>query len=445
MLKSFSTGGVHPAENKLTAGSPIEYLPLPPVVTIPVAQHIGAPAVPLVAKGDKVRTGQLIASGKGFVSSNVHSSVSGTVNKIDIIVDGTGFKQTAIFIDVDSSDDWVETIDRSSEIKTTVTLSPEEIIKKCLDSGIVGLGGATFPSHVKLSVPTGKKCDFLIINGVECEPWLTSDHRLMLEKGDEVLVGVTILMKALGTEKALIGIENNKPDAIAILSKLASGYKGIEVHPLKVKYPQGAEKQLIKALINREVPSGKLPIDVGAVVHNVGTAYSVYEAVQKNKPLFERVVTVTGKSLSRPGNYVVRIGTPILRLIEAAGGIPDDTGKIINGGPMMGKAVHNTDIPVVKGMSGIILIPRSESARKETKPCIRCAKCVTVCPLGLEPYLLMTLTEKGMFEKAGKESITDCMECGSCAYTCPANRPLLDYIRLGKSTVIKMAREKNLK
>jgi electron transport complex protein RnfC len=267
----------------------------------------------------------------------------------------------------------------------------------------------------------------------------------MLEKGDEVLVGVTILMKALGTEKALIGIENNKPDAIAILSKLASDYKGIEVHPLKVKYPQGAEKQLIKALINREVPSGKLPIDVGAVVHNVGTAYSVYEAVQKNKPLFERVVTVTGKSLSRPGNFVVRIGTPILRLIEAAGGIPDDTGKIINGGPMMGKAVHNTDIPVVKGMSGIILIPRSESARKETKPCIRCAKCVTVCPLGLEPYLLMTLTEKGMFEKADKERITDCMECGSCAYTCPANRPLLDYIRLGKSTVIKMAREKNLK
>ncbi len=444
MLKSFSTGGVHPAENKLTAGFPIEYLPLPPAVTIPVAQHIGAPAIPVVAKGDKVKTGQLIASGKGFVSSNVHSSVSGTVNKIDTIVDGTGFKQTAVFIDVDN-DDWVETIDRSSEIKTAVTLSPEEIIKKCLNSGIVGLGGATFPSHVKLSVPTEKKCDFLIINGVECEPWLTSDHRLMLEKGDEVLVGVTILMKALGTEKALIGIENNKPDAIAILSKLASGLKGIEVHSLKVKYPQGAEKQLIKALINREVPSGKLPIDVGAVVHNVGTAYSVYEAVQKNKPLFERVVTVTGKSLSKPGNFVVRIGTPISRLIEAAGGIPDDTGKIINGGPMMGKAVHNTDIPVVKGMSGIILIPRSESARKETKPCIRCAKCVAVCPLGLEPYLLMTLTEKGMFEKAGKERITDCMECGSCSYTCPASRPLLDYIRLGKSTVIRMAREKNLK
>ena len=444
MLKSFSTGGVHPAENKLTAGSPIEYLPIPPAVTIPVAQHIGAPAIPVVAKGDKVRTGQLIASGKGFVSSNVHSSVSGTVNKIDTIVDGTGFKQTAIFIEVDG-DEWVETIGRSNDLKTVVDLSPEEIIKKCLDSGIVGLGGATFPSHVKLSVPTGKKCDFLIINGVECEPWLTSDHRLMLEKGEEVLIGITILMKALRTEKALIGVENNKPDAIEILSKLASVHKGIEVHSLKVKYPQGAEKQLIKALINREVPSGRLPIDVGAVVHNVGTAYAVYEAVQKNKPLFERVVTVTGESLSRPGNFVVRTGTPIIRLIEAAGGIPEDTGKIINGGPMMGKAAYSTEIPVVKGMSGIILIPRSRSARKESKPCIRCAKCVAVCPLGLEPYLLMTLTEKGMFEKAGKERITDCMECGSCSYTCPANRPLLDYIRLGKSTVIRMAREKNLK
>jgi electron transport complex protein RnfC len=286
----------------------------------------------------------------------------------------------------------------------------------------------------------------LIINGVECEPYLTSDHSLILEKGEEILVGVSILMKALNVNNAMIGIENNKPDAITRMSELAAGsFKGISVHPLKVKYPQGAEKQLIKALTGREVPSGKLPLDVGAVVHNVGTAFAVYEAVQKNKPLFERVVTVTGKMVSKPGNYMVRTGTPLMKLIEAAGGIPENTGKIINGGPMMGKAVSNTDVPVVKGMSGVIMVPAEESARKEIEPCIRCAKCVSVCPLNLEPYLIMTLSEKSMFERAEKERITDCMECGSCSFTCPASRPLLDYIRIGKSTVIRMARERNLK
>jgi Na+-translocating ferredoxin:NAD+ oxidoreductase subunit C len=444
VLKTFPHGGIHPPENKLTANKAIGYLPIPESVTIPVSQHIGAPATTIVNKGDYVKTGQVIATSKGFVSSNIHSSVSGKVNKIDTIIDTTGYKQSAVFIDVEG-DEWIETIDRSSEIVTEIKLSPEEIIKKCLESGIVGLGGATFPSHVKLTIPTGKKCDLLIINGVECEPYLTSDHRLMLERGEEILTGVTILMKALKVERAKIGIENNKPDAIDHLTKLATGFKGITVHALKVKYPQGAEKQLIKALINREVPSGHLPLDVGAVVHNVGTAFAVYEAVQKNKPLFERVVTITGKSLARPGNYFVRIGTPISKLIEAAGGMPDDTGKIINGGPMMGKAVNNIDVPVVKGTSGIILFPRNESERSEIKPCIRCAKCISVCALKLEPFLLMTLSEKGLFERAEKEGITDCMECGSCSYTCPADRPLLDYIRLGKSTVISMARERNMK
>ena len=444
MLKTFPAGGVHPPENKLTANIPIEYLPVPESVTIPVSQHIGAPAVPVVNKGDTVKAGQLIAAGKGFVTANIHSSVSGKVSRIDTIIDGTGFKQTSIAIDVEG-DEWIETIDRSKDILKEIKLTPEEITKRCLESGIVGLGGATFPSHVKLSVPTGKKCDILIINGVECEPYLTSDHRLMLERGEELLTGITILMKALKVEKAMVGIENNKPDAVAHLTKLATGFKGISVNPLKVKYPQGAEKQLIKALINREVPSGRLPLEVGAVVHNVGTAFAVYEAVQKNKPLFERVVTVTGKSLTKPGNYVVRTGTPIRKLIEAAGGMPGDTGKIVNGGPMMGKAVNNIDVPVVKGMSGVILFPEKESSRQVVQPCIRCAKCVSACALNLEPYLLMTLSEKGMFERAEAERITDCMECGSCSYTCPAGRPLLDYIRLGKSTVIRMARERNLK
>jgi len=417
---------------------------VPQSVVIPVSQHIGAPANIVVNKGDSVKTGQVIAESKGFVSAFIHSSVSGKVNKIDTVIDSTGYKQTAVFIDAEG-DEWVDTIDRNDEIVVDIKLSPEEIIKRCLQSGIVGMGGATFPSHVKLSVPAGKKCDVLIINGVECEPYLTSDHRLMLEKGEEVLIGISILMKALNVSKAMIGIENNKKDAVAHLTKLATVFKGITVHPLKVKYPQGAEKQLIKALINREVPSGRLPIEVNAVVHNVGTAFAVYEAVQKNKPLFERVVTITGKSVVKPGNYVVRTGTPVSKLIEAAGGMPDDAGKIVSGGPMMGKALANTDVPVVKGTSGIIIFPKSESERMVSKPCIRCAKCVSACALNLEPYLLMTLSEKSMFGKAEKERITDCMECGSCSYTCPAGRPLLDYIRLGKATVIKMARERVVK
>lgn len=443
-MKTFPTGGVHPPENKLTAGSEIRHLPLPSNVAIPVSQHIGTPASIIVNKDDRVKTGQVIAVSKGFVSSNIHSSVSGKVNKIDAVLDTTGYKQTAVFINVEG-DEWSETIDRNDEIVTEIKLSPEEIVKKCLESGIVGLGGATFPSHVKLTIPSGKRCDLLIINGVECEPYLTSDHRLMLERGEEILIGVTILMKALRVDKAMIGIESNKPDAIDHLTKLVKAFQGITVYALKVKYPQGAEKQLIKALTKREVPSGRLPIDVNTVVHNVGTAFAVYEAVQKNKPLFERVVTITGKSVLNPGNYFVRIGTPVKDLIEAAGGLPDDTGKIVSGGPMMGKALSSTEVPVVKGTSGIILFPSNESKRINSMPCIRCAKCVQACALNLEPYLLMTLSEIGLFERAEKERITDCMECGSCSFICPAGRPLLDYIRLGKATVIKMARERVLK
>lgn len=444
MLKTFPVGGIHPPENKITTDKPITALAVPSSVVIPVSQHIGAPATIVVNKGDFVKVGQVIATSKGFVSANIHSTVSGKVNKIDTIIDTTGYKQTAVFIDTEG-DEWIDGIDRDPSLNKNIILSSEEIIKKCLESGIVGLGGATFPSHVKLSVPQGKKCEILLINGVECEPYLTSDHRLMLEKGEEILTGVTILMKALNVDRAMIGIENNKPDAIKKLSGLASSFKGITVHPLKVKYPQGAEKQLIKALINREVPSGRLPIDTGAVVHNVGTAFAVYEAIQKNKPLIERVVTITGPSLSNPGNFLVRIGTPVSKLIEAAGGMPSDTGKIISGGPMMGKAVTNVDIPVVKGTSGIILFPEELSGRSESTACIRCAKCTSVCALNLEPYLLATLSEKGFFERAEKEHITDCMECGSCSYTCPAGRPVLDYIRLGKSTVTRLIRERNMK
>jgi electron transport complex protein RnfC len=439
MLKTFAKGGVHPPENKFSANKPIEVLPLPAKVSIPVSQHIGAPATILVAKGDKVKVGQLIAQSAGFVSANIHSSVSGTVESIDPVLDSSGYKRPAITIVVEG-DEWEPTIDRSPELKRNIDADAQTIIKKIAEAGIVGLGGATFPSHVKLSVPAGKKADVLIINGVECEPYLTSDHRLMLEKGHELMVGIQLLMRALGVDKAMIGIENNKPDAIKYLTEIAKEYSGITVHALKVKYPQGGEKQLIKALINREVPSGGLPIDIGAVVHNVGTAYAVYEAVQKNKPLFERVVTVTGKNLPKPSNFLVRIGTPVSDLIAAAGGLPDDTAKVVNGGPMMGKAVTDITVPVTKGTSGIIVFPAAESKRKAESVCIRCAKCVSACPMGLEPYLLIRMSQRMMFEKMEHERVLDCMECGSCSFECPANLPLLDYIRLGKTEVNKIIR-----
>lgn len=435
MLKTFTKGGVHPPENKFSASAAIENLPLPKQVVIPISQHIGAPAAATVAKGDKVLVGQVIAKSSGFVSANIHSSVSGTVASLDAVLDSTGYKRPAITITVEG-DEWLPEIDRSPEIKKEIAFTAEEIIAKVSAAGVVGLGGATFPSHVKLSIPKGKKAEVLIINGVECEPYLTSDHRLMLEKAHELMVGIEILKKALGVERAVIGIENNKPDAISYLIKIASEYKGIEVQGLKVKYPQGGEKQLIKALINREVPSGGLPIDVGTVVHNVGTAIAVYDAVQKNKPLIERVVTITGKSLPKTGNFLVRIGTPISLLIEAAGGLPTDTGKVVNGGPMMGKALNTIDAPVTKGTSGVIAFPDKEARRKPENPaCIRCAKCVSVCPMGLEPFLLNRLSQRKIFDRLEAEKVLDCMECGSCSFVCPAKLPLLDYIRLGKGEV----------
>ena len=434
MYKTFSIGGVHPPENKITAGKKLEFLPLPASVIIPISQHIGAPARVLVNKGDVVKTGQLIAASGGFVSANIHSSVSGKVLKTDQFLDSTGYRRMAVQITVEG-DEWMEDIDRSPEIKKDFSLSGEEIRNKILAAGLVGLGGATFPSHVKLSVPQGKKAEYLIVNAVECEPYLTSDHALMMEKGEEIMVGTRLMMKALGAEKAIIGIENNKPDAIEYLTGLASKEKGISVQGLKVKYPQGGEKQLVAALLKREVPSGGLPIDVGVVAFNVGSVYAAYEAVQKNKPLIERVVTITGKSLKNPSNFIVRIGTPVQALVDAAGGLPEDTGKVVNGGPMMGKALNSLEVPIVKGSSGILVIPDEEAHRGEVLTCIRCSKCVSVCPMGLEPYLLQALAERELWDRCEREKVMDCIECGSCSYVCPSNRPLLDYIRLGKNRV----------
>lgn len=444
MLKTFKIGGVHPPENKLSSKTGIMDLPLPKSVTIPLSQHLGVPSKPVVSKGDVVKTGQLIAQSEGFVSANIHSSVSGTVTKIEKVTDASGYKKDAIFIDV-QGDEWIETIDRSADLKNDITLEQQEIVKKIADSGIVGLGGATFPAHVKASIPKGKTAEYILINGVECEPYLTSDHTLMLEKTNEIFVGIEIMKKALGVSKAVIGIENNKPDAINKMKQISVNYPGTAVQALKVKYPQGGEKQLIKAVLNREVPSGGLPIDIGAVVFNVGSIFAIYEAVQKNKPLFERVVTVTGKKLNKPSNFKVRIGTSVSDLIQACGGIPGETGKIISGGPMMGKAVTTPEIPIVKGSSGILILPEEESKRNEIQPCIRCSKCVSVCPMGLEPYLLSALSDKAIFDKLETERVLDCIECGSCSYTCPASRPLLDYIRLGKNRVGQIIRKRNTK
>ncbi|WP_290541414.1 electron transport complex subunit RsxC [Alistipes sp.] len=439
-MKTFPMGGVHPSENKLSCAKPIEVLPLPDVVTIPLAQHIGAPAVAKVAKGDKVLTGQLIAEAGSFMSANIHAPISGTVTAVDMAVNGQGLRQMMITIKREG-DDWVESIDRSDALVKECPFSAQEIIAKIKDAGIVGMGGATFPTHVKLSVPPGKKAECVIINGVECEPYLTSDHRTMLELGEELVVGVTILMKAVGVEKAYIGIENNKPDAIAHLTKIAAEYKGIEVVPLKVMYPQGGEKQLIAAVTGRQVPPPPaLPIDVGAVVCNASTTVAVYRAVMKNKPLIERVVTVTGKNVKEPKNLLTRMGTPIAALIEAAGGLPEDAGKVINGGPMMGRAMVNLESPVTKGCSGITVMSGRDAVRREATQCIKCAKCVAACPMGLEPYYLAKMTRKKGWEELEQLMITSCIECGCCQSTCPAYLPLLDWVRLGKQTVMGMIR-----
>ena len=441
-MKTFPLGGVHPSDNKKWSNAKaIEVLELPDVVNIPLGQHIGAPATAKVAKGDKVLTGQLIAEATGFMSANIHSPISGTVTAVDMQPNGQGLRQMMITIKREG-DEWMPEIDRSAEIKRECDLEADAIIAKIKNAGIVGMGGATFPTHVKLSIPNGCKAEYLIINGVECEPYLTSDHRTMLERGEELLIGVEILKKALKVEKAIIGVENNKPDAIAHLKKLIAEKKfDVVVEPLKVQYPQGGEKQLIAAVTGREVPPPPgLPIHVGAVVCNASTTVAIYEAVQKNKPLIERVVTITGKELKEPRNLLTRMGTPIQKLVDVAGGLPEGDVKVVNGGPMMGRAMVNLDSPVTKGCSGVTVFAGKEAHRVDMECCIKCAKCVSACPMGLEPYLISKMSKKQMWESVEAERITDCIECGCCQYTCPAGLPLLDYIRLGKQTVMGIIR-----
>lgn len=434
-MNTFRIGGVHPHDNKqYSAHQPITECPLPQKAIIPLVQHIGAPAQPVVEKGQKVKVGELIAKAGGFVSANIHSPFSGTITKIDSTLDAWGMRMPAIFIDVEG-DEWLDYIDRTPALVRECQLEGKAIVDKIAEAGIVGLGGACFPTHVKLLPPLGKKAEVLIVNGVECEPYLTCDHQLMLEHGEEIIVGIQILMRALNIQKAIIGIEKNKPDAIKHMQDLASKVLGVEVKPLKLKYPQGGEKQLIDACIGRQVPSGALPIEVGAVVDNVATIYAVYEAVQKNKPLISRVMTVTGKSMTKPGNYSVRFGTPLSDVVALAGGVPEDTGKIIGGGPMMGRAMNNINMPANKRVSGLLFMSEKESVRVEPENCIRCGKCVSACPMGLEPYLLSKQAQLQMWDEMEQHSVMDCIECGCCLYTCPSHQPLLDYIRMGKAKV----------
>lgn len=440
-MKTFNKGGVHPQENKLSNDSAIEVFPLPKQAVVFVSQHLGAPSTLVVQKGDKVKAGQLIAKAEQFICANTHSPYSGIITKIDFATDFTGYKKPAVYIDVEG-DEWMEDIDTSKDIVREIKLDSAQIIEKIKEMGIVGLGGAAFPTHIKYMLPQGKKADFLIINAVECEPYLTSDYRLMKEKAEECLTGIEILKKALNVDKALVGIEANKPDAIEHLTKISKNYKGINIVPLKTKYPQGAEKQLIYALTKREVPSGKLPIEVGCVVNNIGTAQAVYYAIQKNMPLVQNILTFTGKNVKQKKNLLVRVGTPIQSVIDYCGGLPEDTGKVISGGPMMGKAISDLSAPTVKTTSALLLMSKKESSRKEKTNCLRCGKCVTVCPMGLEPIKIAQLAENRLWEDTEKSYAMDCIECGSCLYTCPAGRPLLDLIRVSKNHIGDIRRKR---
>ena len=452
-IRTFSIGGIHPDENKLTHEVPTVVAELPKQAIFPLSQHIGAPAKPVVKKGDKVKVGTMIAEAGGFVSAPIFSSVSGTVFKIDTAIDATGYRKPVIIINVEG-DEWEESIDRSNKLELVANhpeLTPEEIVSRIKDAGVVGMGGACFPTFIKLTPPPTAKAECVIINAVECEPYITADYRLMMEHADEILVGLELLMMGAKVTKGYIGIETNKPAAIELLTqKCAEKFNGsaytVEVVPLKQRYPQGGEKQLVDAVIQRQVPAPPaIPVNVGAIVQNVGTAFAVYEAVMKHKPLFERYTTVTGKQLANPGNFQVRMGTPMQQLIDACGGMPEGDNKLLAGGPMMGKALTSTEVPICKGTNSVTIISGEEARRKEPQPCIRCAKCVLVCPMGLEPYLLAKLSEVKNWERAEHEDIVNCIECGSCQFTCPSHRPLLDNIRQGKGTVMGIIRSRAVK
>jgi electron transport complex protein RnfC len=433
--------GIHPKDNKsYTNQKPIEYLPLPAEVFIPLQQHIGVSGEVIVAKGDEVKTGQIIGKSEKFVSSPVHASITGKVKAIEQYAHPLGTKVTMIHLEKSAEEDQWETLPVPADWQAAAV---DDLRKLIHQAGIVGLGGAAFPTHIKLAPPREKKIDTFILNGVECEPYLTADHRAMLEFADKILNGMSIIMKILGTEKGYIGIESNKPDAIGIMQNLVrEKYPRFVVAPLQVKYPQGAEKMLIEAIIKRRVPAGGLPMDVGTIVNNVGTALAVHDAVAEGKALVQRIVTVTGNGLHEPKNLMVRIGTSFKVLIEACGGMKETANQVYMGGPMMGYAQTNLDVPVIKATSGIICRESHEKTDSAIYPCIQCGSCVSVCPMNLLPTRLFSYAQSGKLEEAEGFGIFNCIECGSCSYVCPAKIPLVQWIRVGKLQVSEAKRKK---
>jgi len=424
-------GGVHPPEHKHpTDHKPIEIMPLPERIVVPLQQHIGAAAEPVVEKGDEVKTGQMIGKAGKFVSVPVHASISGKVTAIESHPHPLGVNVLSVLIESDGKDSGYKQYKPVVDFKKLPAEKMKDLIMK---AGIAGMGGAAFPSHVKLSPPNSKPIDTVILNGVECEPFLTSDHRLMLEESDSILEGLKLIMKILNVHQAIIGIEKNKPDAIDLMEKKTKNRKNISILPLRVKYPQGAEKQLIQAATGRKVPSGGLPMDVGCLVHNVGTAFAIYEAVAMKKPLIERVVTVTGSGIREPKNLRIRIGTPYKDIIEFCGGLTDQSVKIVNGGPMMGIAQISDETPVIKGSSGLLILDHKSVGIRSENPCIGCARCVDTCPASLLPTRMAAFIRHGMIDRAYDLGLPDCIECGSCGYICPANIPLVQYFKMGKT------------
>lgn len=431
MVKTFSMGGIFPPKYKFAADQKIEDPGLPDFVYIPIKQHIGAPAKILVEKGDKVKVGTLLAQTDGSVSAPVHSSVSGEVTKVEEIVGKFGYFEQMITIKVEG-DEYEKDIDLSTELATEIPDNIEEIVTKIRNAGIVGMGGAGYPTPIKTTLPENKKAEYLILNGIECEPFLSADDRLMQEKAEEIIIGAKIINKLLGIQNAIIAIDENKTKAIEIISKLTKSYIGVNVRVCKTKYPQGGEKQLIAAITGREVPPGMLPIDVGCVVQNVATVFAVYEAVMKNKPLYERIVTVSGDVIERSANFRVRVGTPASFLINKCGGLNEKVGQVIFGGPMMGVSLFSPEAPITKLSGGVLLLSNEISRKENESVCIRCGKCISVCPMGLQPYAIANAVKAHDMQTLKGLYPLNCIECGSCAYICPGRLQLLDYCKLAK-------------
>jgi electron transport complex protein RnfC len=435
--KSFK-GGVHPAEQKsLTENISFEMMPVPKQIIIPLSQHLGKPAKALVKKGADVKTGEVIAEQDGFISSPIHSPVSGKVLKVSTDSNISGFPKEAILIQTAENEEKVFLPPLNPE-----SVTPEEIKERAKAAGIVGQGGAAFPTYVKLSPPEGIVLDLVILNGCECEPYLTRDFRFMIERTDTVVAGLRLIMKALDVKKGAIGVEDNKPEAISKLKEAVKNFPEITIESLKTKYPQGAEKMLIKAIAGKEVPKGKLPSDVGVSIQNIGTAVSLYDAVVNGEPQITAALTVSGKGINQPKNLIVKVGTTIADIIEYCGGANEKAVKIVVGGPMMGVAQYDFSAPVMKATSGILVLTAEEVNAHKTTPCLRCGMCVEVCPINLTPTKLARLTQLEKLEDAENLNITLCMECGTCTFTCPANIPLVQWIRLGKQRVLAMQKER---